>query len=149
MSKQNKPYYLDMRIDLKKIENLPPDTNAGKIFTQVIIGSVVKVSKQTNGINMGDQRRLYSLRNAMENAVAVGEISNVEISYEDFKFLKRMWEAQQSEATVNELIMICEEKIIEAENRHDRPETLPEMQEKTLSVKLRTLQDSDSLPEAI
>jgi hypothetical protein len=60
-----------------------------------------------------------------------------------------MWEAQQSEATVNELIMICEEKIIEAENRHDRPETLPEMQEKTLSVKLRTLQDSDSLPEAI
>ena len=128
MSKQNKPYYLDMQIDLKKIENLPPDMNAGKVFINVAVGAAVKVSKQNNGFPMEKQRILYSLRNTMENAVAVGEFSNVEISYRDFKFLTDCWEAQMAEASANELIMLCDAKIEEAKKKHDEPEKveLPE-----------------------
>jgi CRISPR/Cas system CSM-associated protein Csm2 small subunit len=117
--KEKKPYYVNMEVDMKKIENLPPDINSGKLFMQVCVGAAVRVSKQTNGMSMQDQRRLYSMRNTMENAIAAGEWSKVEIDYDDFKFLMRMWESQNSEASMNELLMIVEGRLKEAESKHD------------------------------
>ena len=64
---------------------------------------------------MQDQRRLYSLRNVFENALAINETSAVEVGHDDFKFLLRNWEQQRQEATYNEQIIITENRIKEAE----------------------------------
>ena len=107
-------YYLNMDIDLSGLQNLPEGVTPARLFEQICIASAVSVSKQTNGLTMQEQRRLYSLRQTFENAISIGETKRVEIEHDDFKFLLKMWEEQKNDATVNEILMKVEKELMRA-----------------------------------
>lgn len=110
-----KPYFVNMNISIEKMKDIPEGTTPASLFFQTVISSIILVSKQSNGMGMQDQRRLYSLRNTFENAIASNETDIVEVEHDDFKFLMRCWEAQRQEATYNEQVIVTEAKLKEAE----------------------------------
>ena len=123
MSKKDKkqvPYIVNMEINLEGLASLPAEMTAEKLFTDACIGAVIRVSKQTNGLSMQEQRRLYSLRETFVQAMEVKETKEVKVEEEDFKFLWKMWNDQRPEATVNELIMRVEVKLKDARSWHDK-----------------------------
>lgn len=111
MSKDKKPYYLDMNIDISKIENLKEGMTAAHLCMNILIGAVSSVSEKNKGISMQDHHRLYSLRNSLEAAIALGETEKVEIEHDVFKFVMRYWELQTPSSNYNELIMQVEAKL--------------------------------------
>lgn len=123
MTKKDKtkiPYFIDMEISKDKLERVPPEMDAASLFMNTCISAIINVSNARKGISMQEQRKLYSIRNSFQNAIAVKETKKVELAYDEFRFLKKCWEEQTPQATVNELLMLAEEKIMEAEANHGK-----------------------------
>jgi len=122
MSKNKKqiPYIVDLDVNIKNLAQMPVGMTPAKLFLDACIGAAIRVSKQTNGLSMHEQRRLYSLREVLTQAITVQETKAVSIEPEDFKFLWKVWNDQRSEATINELIMRVEIQLKQARSRHDK-----------------------------
>ena len=116
------PYFLNMEVDKSRLDKVPEETPAAELFINTCLAAIISVSKLRSGISMNEQRRFYSLRNIFDNAVKCNEIYSVEIPYDDFKFLRKCWEEQSSLATVNEILMLVEDKLKIAELEHKKSE---------------------------
>jgi len=113
-------YVVNMDITISDLSKMPPDTTPATLFMDACIGAVIRVSKQSNGLSMQEQRRLYSLRETLRQATVVKETDKVIVTEEDFKFLWKCWNNQRPEATINELLMRVEVNLKQAQDERNK-----------------------------
>ena len=125
MAKKKKdtyPYYLDMNINIDKLQNIPNGVDAPQIFYSTILNHIRKVGKAEGGLSIYDHRKYYSLRTAMEDAMKVKETDKVEISADDFDFMWKYWHKDKMEPEGNEMVFQVDIKIRDAQSKHDKGE---------------------------
>ena len=118
----NDPYFIDMNVSLEKLHGVPPEMTAPELFISTVSNAFILISKKGGGLKMDAHRALYRIRNALLEAITTKEESRAKLEAEDFRILMKHWNEQTPDAQGNESIGRVEEKLREAQSRHDRNE---------------------------
>jgi len=132
MSKKKKnldsePFYLDMNIDLEGLQGAVGKGKDGKEMTpakgfmNLVEQSFFLVCQERKkGLEMREQRRLWALRDTLNQAIEADSTENVKVEAEDFRFLMKYWNQQVPMPQYNEMIKRVTLKLDAAQSEHDK-----------------------------